>query len=245
MKIGRSGSGTVLGVSIALLVLSILGFVGGLLVNAFLLDKYDAYGEVAVPGSGTLHLPAGEVTVSFHTRIIGSTGGLGLPVPELQLGIVPPPGVADPAAIESIGTTTTVNNDARIRVWVLHVVTEGDYEITADGKVSAFIGPRLAFGYRSSAGRWIWGFAALFVVGLVGIVVSVVGKARAVRDSWGALAVPSDAEDVPDPGLAESTVPSDERIRLEQLKTIAALRDSGALTDAEFEAEKRRILHGH
>jgi hypothetical protein len=31
-------------------------------------------------------------------------------------------------------------------------------------------------------------------------------------------------------------------VRLEQLKQLAALRDSGALTDAEFEAEKRRIL---
>jgi len=29
-----------------------------------------------------------------------------------------------------------------------------------------------------------------------------------------------------------------------QLKTIAALRDSGALTEAEFKAEKRRILDG-
>jgi hypothetical protein len=33
-------------------------------------------------------------------------------------------------------------------------------------------------------------------------------------------------------------------VRLEQLKTIAALRDSGALTEAEFNAEKRRILDG-
>ncbi len=32
--------------------------------------------------------------------------------------------------------------------------------------------------------------------------------------------------------------------KMEQLKTIAALRDSGALTEAEFETEKRRILDG-
>jgi len=31
-------------------------------------------------------------------------------------------------------------------------------------------------------------------------------------------------------------------VRIEQLKSLAALRDSGALTEAEFEAEKRRIL---
>jgi len=38
--------------------------------------------------------------------------------------------------------------------------------------------------------------------------------------------------------------PSDEGVRLEQLKTISALRDSGALSPQEFEAEKRRILGG-
>ena len=38
--------------------------------------------------------------------------------------------------------------------------------------------------------------------------------------------------------------PTDQGVRLEQLKTLAALRDSGALTAAEFEAEKRRILDG-
>jgi hypothetical protein len=39
-------------------------------------------------------------------------------------------------------------------------------------------------------------------------------------------------------------VPSDEDIRLERLKTLASLRDSGALTEEEFQAEKRRILGG-
>ena len=38
--------------------------------------------------------------------------------------------------------------------------------------------------------------------------------------------------------------PSDGGIRIEQLKHLAALRDSGALTAEEFEAEKRRILGG-
>jgi hypothetical protein len=39
--------------------------------------------------------------------------------------------------------------------------------------------------------------------------------------------------------------PSDEGVRLQRLKTLAALRDSGALTPEEFETEKRRILEGH
>ena len=53
----------------------------------------------------------------------------------------------------------------------------------------------------------------------------------------------------PTPGAAEPDVsapyaPTGEGIRLEQLKTISALRDSGALTEKEFQEEKRRILDG-
>jgi hypothetical protein len=47
----------------------------------------------------------------------------------------------------------------------------------------------------------------------------------------------------PEPALA-SHAPIGEAIKLEQLKTLASLRDSGALTEAEFETEKRRILDG-
>jgi Short C-terminal domain len=41
---------------------------------------------------------------------------------------------------------------------------------------------------------------------------------------------------------ASGYAPSDQGVRLEQLRQLAALRDSGALTDEEFEAEKHRIL---
>jgi hypothetical protein len=39
--------------------------------------------------------------------------------------------------------------------------------------------------------------------------------------------------------------PGDLGVRLERLKTLTALRDSGALTADVFEAEKRRILGGY
>ena len=43
---------------------------------------------------------------------------------------------------------------------------------------------------------------------------------------------------------ASGQTPTDEGAKIEQLKTLAALRDSGALTEAEFEAEKHSILDG-
>ena len=51
---------------------AVIGFIVTVILNAFVLDKYDAYGEVPIPGSTSLHLPAGELTVSFHTMVIGS-----------------------------------------------------------------------------------------------------------------------------------------------------------------------------
>src|ERR1700750_3118996 len=136
------------------LVVAIVGFIVTGCLNAFVLDKYDAYGEVPIPSSSSLHLPAGEATISFHTQTIGSPSGAGLPVPDLGLTIVPPEGIPKPQVTESFGTTTTINNDAHIRVWIAQIPADGTYHITTDGKVNGYINPQLAFGHDSSYG-WL------------------------------------------------------------------------------------------
>jgi hypothetical protein len=56
----------------------------------------------------------------------------------------------------------------------------------------------------------------------------------------------SSPEPEPEPEPAVSYMPTDQGVRLEQIRQLAALRDSGALTEAEYTAEKRRILKwGH
>ena len=55
-------------------------------LNDTVWDKYDAYGEVPIPGTRTLHLPQGDVKVSFHTEIAGTMEGGGLPIPRLSFG---------------------------------------------------------------------------------------------------------------------------------------------------------------
>ncbi|MGH3576688.1 MAG: SHOCT domain-containing protein [Mycobacterium sp.] len=218
-----------------------VGFIVTLLLNAFVLDKYNAYGEVPIPGSGSLHLPAGEVTVSFHTRVIGSPTGGGLPVPPLGMSVDPPAGVAEPVVTESFGSTTTVNNDAHVRVWVVQVPTDGVYSIKTEGQVGGFISPRLAFGPKSPYGWVVWVFVVLFVVGLLDLIC---GLWWAVRIRRRPRRVATEQR-VPVPEAPDVLyTPSDRGVRVEQLKTLAALRDSGALTEAEFEAEKRRILDG-
>ncbi|MDR3655395.1 MAG: SHOCT domain-containing protein [Mycobacterium sp.] len=229
---------TSLAVAIVVMGVSVGGFVVALVLNIFFLDKYNAYGEVPVPGSGSLDLPAGDITISFHTVVIGSPNGGGLPVPRLGVTITPPDGVAQPAVTESIGSTTTVNNDAHIRVWVAHIAAAGTYTVTTDGQVNGYIDPRLAFGHKSSYGFVVWLFVCLFVVGLASSILSGRWLARLRRQPVGAavpVAVPP----------SKAYEPSDEGVGLERLKTLTSLRDSGALTDQEFEDEKRRILEGN
>ncbi|MHC9297508.1 SHOCT domain-containing protein [Mycobacterium sp. LTG2003] len=215
------------------MVAAVVGFVVMLVLNAFVLDEFDAYGEVPIPGTGSVELPAGEVTVSFHTLVTGSNGGL--PVPPLQLGVEPPDGAPDPVVTESFGGTTTVNNDARVRVWVVQVAEAGTYGISTDGQVQGYINPRLSFGHGSEYGWLLWLFGGLFALSVLELTASLIWSAR-VRRRVRPIVPVQPVE------IMSSYQPSDQGIRIEQLKTIAALRDSGALTEAEFESEKRRIL---
>ena len=231
-----------------MMIVSVAGFVVALVLNAFVLDKYNAYGEVAVPGASRLHLPAGEVTISLHIVVIGGPNGGGLSVPPLGVTIKPPDGVAQPVVTESIGSTTTVNNDAHVRVWVAQIPADGTYDITTDGQVNGYIDPQLAFGHSSSYGYLVWVFVAMFVVGLADSILSGMWLARTRRKAAAAAVVASKPYEPFEPVEAQPIhvgyEPTDEGVRIERLKTLAALRDSGALTEAEFETEKRRILGG-
>lgn len=221
-----------------------VGFVAMLILNAFVLDEYDAYGEVPIPGSTSLHLPAGEATVSFHTMVTGSPSS-GFPIPDLQFSITPPAGVPKPQVTESVGGTTTVNSDTHVQVWVVQIPQDGTYDIVADGNVNGYINPRLAFGHGSSYGWLTWVFGGLLALGVMELVVALLWSARSAKaarplapEEMMSLNEPTGTSGTASP----SYVPSDQGVRLEQLRQLAALRDSGALTEAEFDAEKRRIL---
>jgi hypothetical protein len=235
-------------IAIRVAVLSIvaagIGLVGSLVLNAFVLDEYDAYGEVPIPGSTSLHLPAGEMTVSFHTMVTGSPSS-GFPIPDLQFSITPPAGVPKPQVTESVGGTTTVNSDTHVQVWVVQIPQDGTYDIVADGNVNGYISPRLAFGHGTSYGWLTWVFGGLLALGVVELVVALLWSARSAKAARPL--APEEMMSLNEPTWSSGTAspsyaPSDQGVRLEQLRQLAALRDSGALTEAEFEAEKRRIL---
>jgi hypothetical protein len=246
----RSGPRIIIISAILTLVIGGVGLVVTLALNAFVLDKYNAYGEVPIPGSTSLHLPAGEVTASFHTVVTGGSGS-SLPVPNLHLSIFAPSGQPEVQVDEDFGTSTTVNNDARVRVWVLQVQEEGSYEITTDGDVGGYINPRLAFGHGSSYGWLTWVFAGLLAAGLgelaMGLLLSARVRKRArLLEAHELATLDQPMWSAPPPPTASGAgyAPSDQGIRLEQIRQLAALRDSGALTEEEYAAEKRRILDG-
>lgn len=211
---------TVLG--IVVMVVSAIGFFTAVMLNAFLFDEFDAYGQVPIPGSGTVHLPAGEATISLHTLVIGEGGGL--PVPKMSIDIVPPVGVPDPVVVQDIGGATTINNDAHIRVWRAQIPVTGDYVIKTDGTVSAYVNPSLAFGHGTRYGDLPVAFAVSFGLGAV---ILIGGR------GWAAFSRRPQS----DPALSA--------LYVEQLNTLARLRDSGALSAEEFEAEKKRLLQGY
>jgi hypothetical protein len=229
--------------AVVALVVGGVGLVAMLILNAFVLDEFDAYGEVAVPGSTSLHLPAGEVTVSFHTMVTGSPSS-GFPIPDLKFSITPQHGGAKPQVTESVGGTTTVNSDTHVQVWQLQVPQEGNYDVVTDGNVNGYIDPRLAFGHGSSYGWLTWLFGGILALGVVELVVGLFWSARSAKAARPL--TPEEAVHLDQPSWSDGSVPSytpsDQGVRLEQLRQLAALRDSGALTEAEFENEKRRIL---
>lgn len=207
----------------------IIGFIVVMVLNAFVLDEFDAYGEIPIPGSGELVLPEGEVEISFHASVVGGPSG-SFPMPPLTLSIEPPPTVADPVVTRDVSGTTTVNSDMHLRLWVAQLEAGGPYKISTKGDVQGYINPRLAFGHESDYDWLHW-----FFVGMVGLGLLEVGGAVLVSKQAKRAAPPIS-------NAVTSFQPDDHGIKVEQIKIVAALRDSGALTQDEFEVEKRRIL---
>jgi hypothetical protein len=175
---------------------------------------------VPIPGTRTLDLPEGDAQVSFHTEIAGTMEGGGLPIPQgLEVAIAPPSGVATPKFVQNVGDTSADNQDVHVAVGVVHIPAAGDYTVTTNGKASAYLSSRLSFGHGSSYGFLDWVFMGLLAVGLLGLLASpFVGP------------------------HSRPIVQSTPKTPLRQLEDIASLHKSGALTDEEYEAEKRRIL---
>jgi hypothetical protein len=243
---------------VGLIVLWILGLTG-------VFDNGDAYGRLDLPGAKVLRFPKGQVDVSFETQLAanGGEGGGGLTVPALSLGVTPADGRGpDPVVVESYGSTVTVNADAHERVWKMTVGTAGDYRVTASGALGSYTDPQLTFGHEASLGPLVELAFVIFLGGLLsaiaaGRIAKRAARAGGLTPATGApqtiSGVPGHATSVlarsatrppvnPAPAAPTVADPSPEDAVLMRLDKLANLHERGALTDAEFAAEKSRIL---
>ncbi len=127
-----------------------------------------------------LDLPEGELEVSFRTLLATNNGGGAINLPPLSLGIRPAEGGGpDPKVEEDVGTTTSVNGDAHIRVWTVKIEEEGAYRVTAGGEVNGYIRPQLTFGSSDSVG----GIMALLGIAIGALLATAIGAHLVVRRS--------------------------------------------------------------
>lgn len=177
---GRLGPRIALISAAIMLIVGVVGLMVTLALSAFVYDDFDAYGEVPVPGSGRVTLPAGEVTINFHTAVPGGIDG-GFPVPPLKLGIDAPDGVPEPVLTQVIGSITSVNNDVRVRIWTAQIAQSGVYDVRTGGTVGGYINPRLAFGKDSSPDWALWVCGGLIAAGLLELAVAIAWWIRSGR----------------------------------------------------------------
>jgi hypothetical protein len=113
----------------------------GMYVLPFVVHE-DPYGEVPIPGSATVHLPAGEVDLTLRSREWSLEGR---PVPPLSIQISGPDGRLQAEVAENRRTKYFTSEDTWVRLWVVHVEREGDYHIAIDGEVYGPYRPWLTF----------------------------------------------------------------------------------------------------
>ncbi|MCV7202219.1 hypothetical protein B7435_09260 [Mycolicibacterium peregrinum] len=245
MSSGGGAPRTAIIVSVIALVVGVLGIIASVMVNAFVIADDDAYGEVPIPGSASLELPAGDVDIAYRATTL-TVGGKGVMVPPIQLAITPPTGVATPLITDSMSSSSKTNREITVRVFTAHIEEAGTYRIDAKASVFESQNPRLTFGHSSPYYWVMWPFIGMTVLAAVALGLSIWWSLRSGKQATPLPSYPTTytATGTPTyaPTYSGSQVPDDQAVRLEQLKTIAALRDTGALTEAEFEAEKRRIL---
>ncbi|MFI5509079.1 hypothetical protein ACIA48_16535 [Mycobacterium sp. NPDC051804] len=151
---------------ILLPVVGVLGAIAfGLL--AALSDDYKAYGEVPIPGSERLHLPEGDVMISFHANMPDvQDDEKQMPLPQdLELVITAPGGAPQPTVSEDLGATFAGDNDAHRQVKAAHIFVAGDYTITTNGTDNPSVSPRLSFGHGNHYKLLLWIFLGLAFFG--------------------------------------------------------------------------------
>ena len=155
-------------------VLAIAALCSASALSVYALESSDAYGEIPVPGTGTVHLPAGEIVAAFAHSDDGrhSNPDPG-PEPEPTLWLTGPASAPEPRIVADRGRRSDDGTSTHVQLWRITVGAEGDYDATVAGDASGYPQPRIAFG-RTSSGVWLWALGGLLFVAVM-VAVSIGG----------------------------------------------------------------------
>lgn len=138
-------------------IVCVAGFAGSLVLDNIVAFHwaFKDHGEVPIPGSETLYLPAGDVVVSYHYNMPNPDDKSTIPQ-NLELVITAPSGFPQPSVTDHLGDVSTNEDETYRPVKVAHIPVDGDYTITTTSSVSPSVNPRLAFGHNSPLGFPKW-----------------------------------------------------------------------------------------
>ncbi len=214
------------------------------------------YGRVAAPGTGVVHLPAGDVdgTVAMIIPGRGNETPTVLLPDDLALTVVAVDGSGTATVTRHVGSSgNAMDNkaDSQRRVWKIDVPHDGDYRATARGGFSG-VGVDVAiwFGHGPPIPGTSVPIIGLVLGSITTLVIWLVRRRRAApspprRDEalqW--RPAPEGNESfLNDHDQFSDDKPGDPDLDgIRALERLAKLHESGALTDAEFDAEKHKLI---
>jgi hypothetical protein len=244
--------------TIATVLFVVVGFAWVLISKSGDVKRPARYGQVDIPGSKTVALPKGSVNLILESDV---DEGASLKVPSQLTATVTAVDASggDPSVKRDVGGDYSENppgqrrlnglSNSYRRVYDVDVPAAGEYKVTAGPPGIANPNERtLDVGHAPKYGQYqIW--ARVLVVYLVIVALwfaaRMVTRVRrpgrapvAAQPVFAGVSPPSYSPPVERPSAPEPSA-SD---HIEQLERLAKLHEAGQLTDAEFAAEKAKLL---
>jgi hypothetical protein len=236
----ESGFGrALLGLGAFLLVALFATIAVGVLNSNLLWGEANQYARVPIPGKQIVQLPSGDVQVNVAAALPGRGNETPeMPLPKLSLAVIPTvKGAAEPTVENDLGSSTNASDkevDTQRRVWKVHLPEAGRYLAVVRGDFTGYgVNAQIWFGNEPAPLHGgeipLAGAIIAAIIFAVGFVVTRIRRGRKPPEEGGEVAPTAGHV-----GGANARA-------LERVAELERQRSSGAIDDAAFESERRRI----